>query len=266
MKAQIKPTILKLGGSVITDKSKPYSFLTSVVKRVAREISMAKPDGLVIVHGGGSFGHPLAREYNLAAGFVRHSQLEGFVKTRQAMLILNKLIIEALVDEGIKPVSLQPSAFIITRNGRIVAFDTVILSRMLGLGLTPVLYGDVVLDQVNGFSILSGDQIVSRLASVLGSKRIILACDVDGVYTADPKIHHGSKLVRKLTLPDLKKIKVDNSGRVSDVTGSMAGKLDEMVPALKMGIPVVILNGLKRRRIHTALKGLTPLGTTISFK
>jgi len=76
--------ILKLGGSLLTDKRRKFSFRFEVMKRVAQEI---KESGarLVVVHGGGSFGHPLAVEYKLAEGIVSEEQLRGVALTRAAM-------------------------------------------------------------------------------------------------------------------------------------------------------------------------------------
>ena len=62
---------LKLGGSLITDKSRPQTARLDVLERLASEIAQAyhkHPDlSLVIGHGSGSFGHGimgLARELN----------------------------------------------------------------------------------------------------------------------------------------------------------------------------------------------------------
>ncbi len=267
LKGEAKPIILKLGGSIVTNKAKPYTFLDNIVKRIACEIYKAKPEGLVIVHGGGSFGHPIAKKFNLVSGFSRHNQLEGFVKTRQAMVSLNKLIMDELTDAGLKAASIQPSAFIVTRNRRIVTFNIAVIQRMLNLGLIPVLYGDAVIDSVKGFTILSGDQIVTKLALMLKCKRIILACDVDGVYTDDPKTEPKAKLIRKLTLTDLKeKVKTNRASEISDVTGLMKGKLEELSSILGRDVKIVIVNGLKQERIYKALKQLGTQGTIISLQ
>ena len=60
--------ILKLGGSLLTDKRKERSLREEDLKRIGKEIAegaQAIKGGLVIVHGGGSFGHPLASKYDL---------------------------------------------------------------------------------------------------------------------------------------------------------------------------------------------------------
>ena len=60
--------LLKLGGSVITDKTQPFTARTDVIERLAREIKNALDERgddlqLIIGHGAGSFGHPLAEKY-----------------------------------------------------------------------------------------------------------------------------------------------------------------------------------------------------------
>jgi len=129
------------------------------------------------------------------------------------------------------------------------------------------MYGDAVLDLAKGFSILSGDQLVSKLASLFNCEKIILACDVDGVYTADPKLDLKAELIRELTLTDfIEKVKVDNASKASDVTGLMSGKLEEMSRVLKRDTRIIIINGLKPDRIYMALKGLDMPCTVMSSR
>ena len=55
--------LIKIGGSLITDKTKPYTTRPEVIKRIAKEIKEAvseKDVNLIIGHGAGSFGHQSA--------------------------------------------------------------------------------------------------------------------------------------------------------------------------------------------------------------
>jgi len=90
----LRPVVLKLGGSVITEKAKPLTPNLKAVKRLAEEISDAKVTSLVVVHGGGSFGHPVASMYKIAEGFADKGQLVGFSKTHEAMVSLNKIVVQ----------------------------------------------------------------------------------------------------------------------------------------------------------------------------
>lgn len=253
-----------MGGSVITVKEKAFTPDTKTIDRLAEEVPKSGVAPIIIVHGGGSFGHILAKEYKIFEGYKKPSQLMGFSKTRQAMTALNSLIVEALVSKGVTAVSLQPSACILTENGRILRFETAPLEKMFALGFTPILYGDAVLDAKRGFAILSGDQIVSNLAVQLEAARIIIGLDVDGLYTTDPKGDSNAKLIEAITLRELRPLLSRVSGsRAVDVTGGMRGKMCEMIPVLEKGIPVEMVNAKEAKRLLKALKGEQVIGTKL---
>ncbi len=259
-----KPTILKLGGSVITNKEKPLTPNLPAIRRLSHEISEAKVTRLILIHGGGSFGHPLAKKYALSEGYREKSQLIGFSKTRQAMAALNKLIVDALMRQNIAAVGLQPSACIVTSSGRISCFEKQPLKNMLDAGLLPVLYGDVVCDFDLGFTILSGDQLAAFLAMQLGAKQIILGIDLNGLYTSDPKSGPPARLIRHITLQELGKMQHEiGEAKATDVTRGMLGKVSAVTPAVERRIPVFIVNAAKSDNIYKALKGEKVTGTTI---
>jgi len=263
-KLKTKPTILKLGGSVVTRKEKPLTPNLRAIKRLTNEISKANISPLVLVHGGGSFGHPLAEQYGIKEGYKDSSQIMGFSKTHQAMTKLNKLIVDSLINHNIPAVGVQPSSCIVTKAGRIQSMDEKPLKRMLEMGFVPVLYGDAVPDAKLGFTVLSGDQLVSALATKLNAQRIIVGVDVDGLFDADPKIKKTAKKLSHLSLGELKQLQ-GNVGKSTacDVTGGMFGKIAELLPALEKGISVTIVNATKPGRIYKALKGESIEGTLI---
>jgi isopentenyl phosphate kinase len=261
----VKPTVLKLGGSVITDKEKPATTNLEAIERLADEIAQANVPHLILVHGGGSFGHPIAKRYNLTEGYDSPEQVVGFSETHQAMTQLNSLVMEALISHNVNAVVVQPSSCVVTKAGRIQSMEQKPLKRMLKMGLVPVLYGDAVLDSQKGFAILSGDQLVSSLATNLGASHIIIGGDVDGLYTADPKANKSARLIRQVTLEELKAQKHDIEGsRATDVTGGMLGKMRELVPAIEQNIQALLVNATKPLRVYKALRGEEVIGTIIS--
>ena len=261
----IKPTVLKLGGSVITDKGKPLTPNLEAIERLAGEIAQAKVTSLIVVHGGGSFGHHVAKQYNLTEGYGDLAQVTGFSETHRAMTKLNSLVMEALINHYINAVVVQPSSCVVTKAGRIQSMERKPLKRMLNMGLVPVLYGDAVLDAEKGFAILSGDQLVSSLAINFGASRIIMGGDVDGLYTADPKANDSAKLIRRVTLEELKAQKYEIKGsKATDVTGGMLGKIHELIPAITHNIPVLLVNASKSWRVYKALNGEEVIGTIIA--
>ena len=259
-----KPTVLKLGGSVVTRKNDPLTPNIDAINRLADEIFRANLKLLIVVHGGGSYGHPIAKKYRIRDGFKEETQLFGFSKTRQAMISLNCLLTRAFLKHGILAFSFSPSSFIVTRKGRIQRLNLKVLKSALKLGMTPILYGDAVFDDELGFTILSGDQIAVSLAVKLRAERIIIGVDVDGLYDSDPKINPSAHLIPELSLEEYANvIRQVGESTSPDVTGGMRGKLLELRVAVENGIEVLIVNALMPDNIYRALKGEEVVGTRI---
>jgi isopentenyl phosphate kinase len=259
-----RTTILKIGGSVITDKSGELAAKTGEIDRLTQEIQEANVKNLIIVHGGGSFGHPVAERYAIKDGYKQESQKIGFSETHHYMTVLNGLFMDALIWHNVLAMSITPSSCIITENGRIKTFEDASLRTLLRMSFTPVLYGDAVFDSKLGFTILSGDQIVSALAIRFNANRIVIGVDEDGVYDADPKTEKAAKMFECLTLGDLKKLHWEVADTTtSDVTGGMPGKIAELIPAVEKNIPTMIVNASKPRYIYRALRGENVKGTKV---
>ena len=264
-KKQKKPSgqlvVLKLGGSVITDKATPKT-ISAHLPRIASEIKKAEIKKLVIVHGGGSFGHYVAKKYGTQNGIestrLLSDQLLGFANTQEAMEELNNLVLHQLLEAGIPAFPLQLSSFVVLEGGSIKAFPTITIRKVLKLGLVPVVYGVPALDTKKGFSILSGDEILHFLAKKLKAKKVLLASDVDGVMTADPK-KEKARLIKTVTSETFKKIKFSQA---SDVTGGMLRKVQELLRLSSFGIESEIINATVPGNLLRALRG-EKIGTTI---
>src|SRR3972149_980079 len=134
---EAKLTILKIGGSVITDKNGELAARTEAINRLAEEIQRSSVKNLIIVHGGGSFGHPTAQKYGIKDGLREEAQKGGFAETHHVMTVLNGLVMDALVWHNIPAVSVTPSSCAVTENGRIKFFEDTILKMMIKMGFTP---------------------------------------------------------------------------------------------------------------------------------
>ena len=262
-----RPIILKLGGSAITRKEKALTPRIGVIKRLAKEIARAKVAPLIVLHGGGSFGHPAAEKYRLTSGLDDPSQLIGFVETHEAMVSLNRLVVNALIENGVPALGMPPSSFMLMKQGKIQILGMKTLKEAINKGLVPVLYGDVAFDLEKGFNILSGDKIASFLATKLDARRIVMAVDVDGVFTDDPKIEPAAELIPRLTLDEIERLRAKIGGsRSPDVTGGMFGKISELADPVERGIEALIVNALKPDNIYRALRGGEVIGTKVAKK
>ncbi len=264
---KMQSLIVKLGGSVITDKSRRFAVKRATLQRLAREVAAAKGP-LVLVHGGGSFGHPMASKYKIAEGYRNPRQLIGFALTHRAMERLNAYVVDALQQAGVPAMAMQPSACAVVENGRIKSMELTPLRKLLDLGLVPVLYGDAVPDLDKGMSILSGDQLVVQLARELGANRAILGVDVDGVYTANPKTNKNAELIQEISLSNWpsveKQLTVGVGGK--DVTGGMANKVRELFTLAKREVEVEIVNATKPNILRRAILGERGLGTRVAAR
>ena len=112
---------LKLGGSLITDKSQAATFRPDVAARLAEEIAAARaarPDlQLLIGHGSGSFGHYPATVYRTAEGVRTPDQWRGYAEVGTVAARLNRLMTDTLRAAGLPILSLQPSASAVCRDG-----------------------------------------------------------------------------------------------------------------------------------------------------
>jgi isopentenyl phosphate kinase len=262
---EARPIILKIGGSAITDKTGELAAKTDIINRLAEEIKRADLDNLIIVHGGGSFGHPTAKKYGIKDGYKQEpTQKLGFAETHHVMTVLNGLVMDALIWHEIPAISLAPSSCLITENGKVKMFDETVLKAMAKMVFTPVMYGDAVLDEKLGFTILSGDQLVTYLALKYNAEKIVVGVDTDGIFDEDPKTNPNAKVYKHLTLAELKQIQPKlGKAAGTDVTGGMAGKIAELIPAIEAGIPVTITGATKALSIYRALTDQSVLGTVI---
>lgn len=259
-----KTLVLKIGGSVITDKNGDLAAKTEVINRLAEEVAKANIKKLIVVHGGGSFGHPTAQKHGIKDGFKQNGQRIGFAETHHVMTVLNGLVMDAFVWHEIPAVSIAPSSCVITENGRIKEFEDAALRMLMKMEFTPVLYGDTTVDEKLGFTVLSGDQIVTHLALKFNASKIIMGIDTDGLYDADPKTNKNAKLYQRLTLKELDMVQEKMAKPIAaDVTGGISAKVKELIPAVEKGIPVSIVNGAKSNRVYRALVGERVEGTLI---
>jgi isopentenyl phosphate kinase len=244
--------VLKIGGSVLTSKKGSARARHAEIKRVAEEIAEYSEE-LVFIHGAGSFGHSITKKYGLPESL----NLEGLRVTHQTVAKLNNLIVKALSEAGANPMPVHPFSCTLLRNGRIENFAIKPILEMIGIGLMPVLHGDVAMDLSRGLGIISGDQLVQYLARILGAKIAAIGTNVDGV------------IFRGNVLPNISRSNlhsIDNELRGShevDVTGGMRGKLMELLELADIGIESVIFNASCEGQIEKVLRG-EHIGTLVT--
>lgn len=246
--------ILKLGGSVITDKSAGDCRVNrTVLDRIAGELSARKNVTPLIVHGAGSCGHPEAKEHHLDKG-LDHTNKAGIFITHRAVCNLNDEVVNALRASGVEAVGIHPLDACTAKNGRLISFDSSPIELLIQNGIIPVLHGDVVMDVGQGACIVSGDQLISYLAGNIAVDRIGLATDVAGVFDRD------GNTIRHINRNNAGDLELSGSGS-TDVTGGMKGKIDELLLLAEKGVESELFH---ISRVSDFLDGRDNGGTRVS--
>lgn len=250
---------LKLGGSLITDKTRERTVRRDVLERLAAEIASARRSrpalSLLIGHGSGSFAHVPAQKYQTRLGVQTPEEWQGFVEVWRAAGDLNRIVIETLHSAGIPAVSFPPSAVITTRSGRVLSWDLSPLRRCLLAGLVPVVYGDAIFDDQIGGTILSTEELFSYLARELTPGRLLIAGIEQGVFADFPA---RTRLIDQITPETIGEFTATLGGSsAADVTGGMASKVMEMVELVQVvpGLEVLIYPGGEPGLTHRLLTG-----------
>lgn len=253
--------LVKLGGSVLTDKTRVATLRPAHLNRLARELASSGAE-VTVVHGAGSFGHIKARKSRLHQGYLDDGQLSAVSEVQRDVRTLNLAVVDALRRAGLRPISLPPGAIARLDDGALGQIDLDVFRRYADLGFTPVAFGDVVLDSRRWFGICSGDLLMVALAQAFHPDAAIFVADVDGVYTADPKRVKSAKLLREVGPANIGR--VDTSGDTEDVTGGLAGKLQRMTDLARYVPRCLLVNGLKKGRLLAALRGERVVGTRVT--
>jgi isopentenyl phosphate kinase len=255
--------MIKLGGSLITNKTIEKSIRQDVVQRISQELADVLPtvaEPVIIGHGSGSFGHFAAKRHATVDGVHTRQQWHGFAEVCLVAAELSQAIAAALFNAGLPVMRFQPSATLLCNDAVPQSMELTNLKEALRRGLIPLVYGDVSFDAQRGGTIASTEMIFTYLASALNVSEIFLVGEVDGVFDQNgiviPRItpstlHHYHAALR--------------GSEGTDVTGGMLTKVSDMVKLVTRlpHLSIHILNGLTPNAVHQALCGNLAVKTTI---
>lgn len=248
-------TLIKLGGSVITEKSQPYTPRKDVIRRLLQEIKRANMP-VIAAHGQGSFAHTSASK-----GYV--SPLE-VAKVSYDVMQLNTIVIQEAMSIDLPAILMRPQALFLANKGNIIKSDMSLMLRALTQGFTPILCGDIVFDTEWKTIIFSGERILFELAKYLhhegvAIRQVIFVGETNGFYDASGKTIH------KITEKNWSECKqFIQKTKVHDVTGGIAHKVEEALLLAKQGVVTDIINGKRENQLYKSLQGIVQEGTHIS--
>ncbi len=222
-------TVLKLGGSVITDKDRPDTLDGKTLDYVADAVGDAGGDSLVLVHGGGSFGHHHASQHGVSRT-TGSTDIDAAIDIHTAMKTLNEFVLSRLHERDVPAVPVHPFSVASRDEAASLSLPVQQIATMLGEGYVPVLHGDVVVHEGKGVTIVSGDELVTSVARQLDADRVGFCSTVPGVLDDEDDV------IPEITSYD-QVADVLGESESTDVTGGMAGKVNAL---LELGAPASI--------------------------
>ena len=240
--------LIKLGGSIITNKERPLSARRKAIESILKQIKKIN-EPKIIVHGGGSYGHYWSVKYDMHTKPAKYDA-RGVAIVKNSMIELNKIILDIAVKNRINAYCLPPTDFM--NGNKSIKNKILTMNDISKSGLIPITFGDALWFGQKKSYILSGDVIMTTIAKVLKPRLSVFVLNVDGVY---------SNLKTKKLIYDFKKEKPTISINKMDVTGGMTRKITEAVKISRSGLNVFFTNGNKPQRITDAVSGKKFEGT-----
>jgi isopentenyl phosphate kinase len=258
---------LKLGGSLITDKTQPHTPRLEVIQRIAGEIAAARrqhPDlRLVLGHGSGSFGHVPAKKWGTRQGVGTAAEWQGFVDVWREADLLNRLVMDALQEAGVPALAFSPLSAVTSQDGAVLNWNLDPIRLALQAGLVPVVHGDGIFDLARGGTILSTEDLFEHLARTLRPQRISLAGIEAGVWEDFPAC---TRFIGKITPANFQPLADSLKGSAAtDVTGGMQSKVAASLKLVQEveGLDILIFSGEQPGAVSAVLAGAL-LGTALS--
>ncbi|QUC64222.1 isopentenyl phosphate kinase family protein [Nitrosopumilus sp. K4] len=245
--------LIKLGGSIITNKEKPLTPRKKVIENIAKKLKKIN-EPIIVVHGGGSYGHYWSVKYDMHTKPKKYD-MHGVAIVKNSMIDLNKIIVDVFVKNKLNPYSLPPTDFM--TGNKPISKKIKEIEKIAKAGLIPVTYGDALWYGEKKTYILSGDKIMTHLSKILKPRLSIFALNEDGLY---------SDLKTKELIQELKGENPTISENKMDVTGGMTRKVEEASKIAKFGVSVFFVNGNKPERIVKAVKNRKYEGTLFRGK
>lgn len=260
-----KIILIKLGGSVITDKTTSKKADFKKINSLSEEISKVRNktgDLLIIGHGAGSFAHQSAAKYKTIDGLRNKNSLVGMSEVRYDASLLNMIVLESLLNSGIPVFTIAPSAFITSKNKKLSQIFVSSLLNLLKFKAVPLVYGDVITDSELGCTIYSTEQVLNEIATTLPlynyqSKMIIEVGKTEGV------LNEVGETIPEINSKNIKQVISQLSGsHGTDVTGGMLHKVKEAYSLAQKEIPTLIISS-EKGTLEKAVFGKDVQGTWI---
>lgn len=264
----MKFNIIKIGGSVITDRAHENGFNEEAMGRLAQELRPHQK-GSIVVHGTGLVGKPPAVEH----GYVD----DGIIGSDRSLLALT-------IKSQLRELNQRVVATLLSARVPALPFDVAhcfnqsmddlgpggvgeMLRRTLECGLVPVFYGDLMPRSDGRFQVFSSDTIVLILARTFRPDQVLFLSNVDGVYARRSSGEDGEEdqVLRQLTPESIEQVRESTSDG-QDVSGGMPKKVACALEASHYCRRCLIASGLRPGVLSKLLAGESAPSTLVTAR
>ena len=233
-----KRLVVKIGSALLVDAATGalrQDWLTSLAADVAR--IRARGTDVIIVSSG---------SIALGRGILGLPLTSLALEQSQAAAAVGQIRLARAYEEALTPHGIVTGQVLVTledsQDRRRYLNSRATMETMLGLGVTPIVNEN---DTIATDEIRYGDndRLAAQVAVTVGADQLVLLSDVDGLYTANPKIDSTAKhldLVEKLT-PEIEAMAGDAGSGLSK--GGMITKLIAARIATEAGCAMAIALG-----------------------
>jgi len=245
----IRRIVIKIGSRVLASSTRGLN--TQRIRRITKEIASLRQEGyeVVVVSSGA-----------IVAGMkeLGLSNKPKGIPLKQAAAAIGQSKLIQMYERNFSKFGIKAAQILLTRDDitdrrRFLNARNTLLT-LLSYGVVPVINENdtVAIDEIK-FG--DNDLLSGLVTNVIDADLLIILSDIEGLFTADPSIHPGAKLipvVEEIT-KDIETIAGDSKS--IEGTGGMASKVETAKKASGYGIPAIIMNGKRPGLLVKALKG-----------
>jgi len=264
-----KIAFIKLGGSLITDKARPYTERRNVISRLVEEIKeilkLEPGMSFVLGNGAGSFAHPSAAKYRTKEGFLNKDSKYGSCVVQHDAVTINRIVVDRFLKKKVSVMGVSPHALMLSSSRKLESIWLEQIADMLKKGIIPVVHGDVLLDKSQGVSIFSCDkvlQVIVKNLDLSSWKEVFFVSVGSFSGVLDGK----NRVIKELTPRVFDKLVKEGAfvkTKHVDVTGGMRTKIEELAEISKLGIKTLVIDGRDRGSLKKLFLEKKVMGTEL---
>ncbi|HMM65434.1 MAG TPA: glutamate 5-kinase [Dokdonella sp.] len=128
------------------------------------------------------------------------------------------------------------------------------LAELLRLGAMPVINeNDTV--SVDELKLGDNDNLAAIVAALVDADLLLIATDIDGLYTANPRLHPDAKPVNEMQGISPEAMAMAGDAGTTSGTGGMRTKLEAAAKAASAGIDTILFNGTDVETLRLLARG-----------